>query len=125
LGDNEEYIDELYNHKEENLSSDESVASSYKYNHEDNDASMGYGEKVDDDHEDNDATMGDGEKVDGIMVKQVVLSEKCANTETMDGKDGIVAEGMFTVETNETVANKHTVINHLQSRHHGNDKEFL
>jgi len=78
LGDDEEYIDELYNHEEENMSSDESVASAYN------------------DHKDNDASMGDGEKIDEMMVEQVVLSEKCANTETMDGIDGIVAEGMFT-----------------------------
>jgi len=93
LGYDETYIDEFYNNEEKNVSSDESVASSYEYVHEDNDAPMGDGEKVDEimaeqvvlsekcANKDNDESMGDGDKVDEMMVEQAVLSEKCANND--------------------------------------------
>jgi len=41
LGENKVYCDELYSHKEESATSDESSTSSYEYEPEDNEQSMG------------------------------------------------------------------------------------
>jgi len=112
----EEYRDKLYKHEEENVSSDESIASLYEYDHDDNDQSMGDGNDLEMENNKknntnvtytgNDLQLPLVELVDESMVKKGLMSQKCGNKQTMDGMDGMVAEGMATVTMNETLPNK-------------------
>jgi len=66
-----------------------------------------------------DASMSDGDRVDEMISQQVLLSEKCVNTVTIDIIDGIVVERMCSVETNETLPNQHP--GKEQNRSNGNE----
>jgi len=102
LCENEVYCDELYNHKEENVTSDESSASLYEYEPGDNEQFMGNGDEIvkenntKDNRNEMDTDMNLNtirndcqpplvELVAEFMVDKEIMALKCSKNHTWDG----------------------------------------